>query len=85
MSNNWMDIHTKRMRSRVVGSAGGLAFMAGVILAGKVMIMMGMFVPGKTPNSEILDYWIGFLVGGCLAGFPAAFGARMLFDRLHSE
>ncbi|XZE45084.1 hypothetical protein SH467x_000287 [Pirellulaceae bacterium SH467] len=73
------------MRTRVVGSAGGLAFMAGVFLAGKIMIVLGMFQPGKTPNSEILNYWLGFLVGGCLAGFPAAFVARLLFDRIHSE
>lgn len=80
-----IDRRPRRVRSRVMGSAGGLAFMAGALLAGKIMIWLGMFSPGQTPNSEILDYWPGFLIGGCVLGVPAAIGARVLYDRFQSE
>lgn len=79
------DMRPRRIRSRVVGSAGGIAFVAGVVIAGQFMIWMGMFKPGTTPNSEILDYWPGFLAGGVLLGFPAAFFARKLYDKINSD
>ena len=82
-----MDLHDelrefkpKRIRTRFVASAGGIAFVAGAAIAGQFVIWMGLFRPGTTPNSEILGYWPGFLVGGVLLGFPAAFAARKAYD-----
>ncbi len=83
--DEWRELRPKRMRSRFVGSAGGIAFVAGAALAGQCMIWMGMFQPGKTPNSTILNYWPGFLTGGVLLGFPAAYLARRFYDSMHSD
>lgn len=85
MLEDWFVQPRRRARSRVMGSAGGLAFMAGVFLAGKIMIWLGMLSPGQTPNSEILNYWPGFLIGGCVLGIPAAIGARLLYDKFQSD
>lgn len=72
--------HPRRIRSRFVGSAGGLAFLGGAAIAGKCMIWLGMFQPGVTPNGDILSYWPGFLVGGMVLGIPAAIAARIFYD-----
>lgn len=74
------ELRPKRIRSRFVGSAGGIAFVAGAVLAGQCMIWLGFFKPGTTPNSEILNYWPGFLFGGVLLGLPAAIGSRIFYD-----
>jgi hypothetical protein len=74
--------HRRRHRSRMVGSAGILGFMAGAFLAGKVMIWCGFFRPGVTPNGVILDYWPGFLLGGAIGGTIAALGARFVSARI---
>ena len=70
----------KCIRTRFVGSAGGIAFLGGAAIAGQCMIWMGMFRPGTTPNSEILAYWPGFLLGGVFFGFLATFAARTFYD-----
>ena len=70
------ELKPKRIRSRFVASAGGIAFVAGTALAGQCMIWMGMFQPGTTPIGEVLDYWPGFLTGGVLLGFLAAYLAH---------
>lgn len=74
------ELRAKRIRSRFVGSAGGIAFVAGVAFAGKCMIWLGMFKTGITPNGEILAFWPGFLTGGVVLGFPAAAAARVFYD-----
>ncbi len=74
------EMRPKRICSRFVGSAGGIAFVAGAAFAGQCMIWLGMFKPGVTPNSEILAYWPGFLTGAVLLGFPAAIAAPIFYD-----
>ena len=79
------ELRPKRIRSRFVASAGGIAFVGGTAFAGQCMIWMGMFQPGTTPNSQILDYWPGFLTGGVLLGLPAAYLARLLYDNMNPK
>ncbi len=78
--DKFREMRPKRIRSRFVGSAGGIAFVAGAAIAGQCMIWLGMFKPGVTHNSEILNYWPGFLAGGLLLGFFAAIVARIFYD-----
>lgn len=74
------EMRAKRIRSRFVGSAGSIAFVAGTAFAGKCMIWLGMFKPGITPNEDILAYWPGFLIGGVVLGGAAAAAARIFYD-----
>lgn len=77
--------YQRNLRSRTTGSAGAIAFFAGVALAGQCMIWMGWIEPGKTPAAEIINYWPGFLFGGLLLGIPAVVGARKIYDMIHGE
>ncbi|MCC6511401.1 MAG: hypothetical protein IT423_20040 [Pirellulaceae bacterium] len=80
----WRETRPKRIRGRFIGAAGVLGFMGGAALAGQMMIWFGWFQPGTTPNSQIIDYWPGFLTGGLLLGFTATWLARRLYAHLHS-
>jgi hypothetical protein len=80
LEDEFRELQPKRVRTRFVGSAGGIAFLSGAAVAGKCMMWIGMFKPGLTPNSEILNYWPGFLLGGAVLGFPAAYAARLFYD-----
>ncbi|MEQ1904742.1 MAG: hypothetical protein ABL888_11190 [Pirellulaceae bacterium] len=79
--------HRSRRSPRTVasGSAGAIAFFAGVALAGQIMLWAGCFELGKTPAIKVLDYWPGFLTGGLLLGIPAVFTARKLYDLIHHD
>lgn len=55
-------------RTKVMGSAGLIGALLGAALSGQVMIWLGMFKPGVTPNEQILNYWPGFLTGATLGG-----------------
>ena len=79
----WRYKSSRNPRTLVSGSAGLIAFFAGVMLAGKIMVWFGFFERGKTPPMETLDYWPGFLAGGLLLGFLAVFAARKLYDLVH--
>jgi hypothetical protein len=80
MYDEFQELRRNRPRTRFVGSAGMIAFLAGLALSGQVMIWLGMFKPGVTPNSQIIEYWPGFLFGGALLGFLASFAARIFYD-----
>jgi hypothetical protein len=80
--NGWYGRRWNRNQSRFVGGAGTVGFMAGAALAGQSMIWMGFFKPGETPNSQVLNYWPGFLTGGLALGFAAAFAARLIWSAM---
>lgn len=58
----------KSARTKVMGSAGVLGSLFGAAGAGQIMIWLGFFKPGVTPNEQILHYWPGFLVGAVVGG-----------------
>ncbi len=72
-------------RNRVMNSAGGIFFLAGAAVAGKCMIWLGYFQPGQTPTGDILDYWPGFLTGGCILGFSARYLSGKLNNLQHRQ
>ncbi len=79
----WRHKARRNPRTVVSGSAGLIAFFAGVMLAGQIMVWLGCLEPGKTSATETLDYWPGFLAGGLILGVSAVFAARKLYDMVH--
>ncbi len=60
---HWLRFRRKR---GLRGGASLVGFLAGTFLAGRLMMALGWFTLGVTPNGDILDYWPGFLTGGAV-------------------
>jgi hypothetical protein len=72
-------------RTKVMGSAGVIGSLLGAAGAGQIMIWLGLFKPGVTPNEQILHYWPGFLVGAILGGGACLALGLLLYSFLNAE
>lgn len=72
-------------RTKVMGSAGLLGSMFGAAAAGQLMIWLGFFRPGVTPNEQILGYWPGFLTGAAVGGVVCVLLALLIYSQIHGE
>jgi hypothetical protein len=72
-------------KTKVMGSAGVIGSLLGAAAAGQIMISLGMFKPGVTPNDQILSYWPGFLIGAILGGIACFSLALLAYSFLNAE
>lgn len=72
-------------RTKVMGSAGVLGSLLGAIASGQIMIWVGLFKPGVTPNEQILQYWPGFLAGAVVGGAVCVGLSLSIFSFIHDE
>lgn len=75
----------KSARTKVMGSAGVLGTLFGAAGAGQIMIWLGFFKPGVTPNEQILQYWPGFLVGALVGGVACLVMGLLAYAFLNAE